>query len=267
MTEKELREKVVSIAKSYLGCKESDGSHKKIIDIYNSVTPLPVGYKVKYTDHWCATTITTIGIKAGLSDIILRECSCQRMIELYKKAGRWIENDAYTPQKGDIIFYDWDDSGTGDNKGHSDHVGIVAEVNGTSLKIIEGNMDDAVGYRNIKVNGKYIRGYGIPNYASKATSTSASSNKTTSSKVKVSVAKYFSESIAGTYKATTGLNLRSGAGKTKKNVVLTVISKGDTVNCYGYYNTFNGVKWYYVAYKDDKGETYLGYVSSKYLKK
>jgi len=265
MTEKELREKVVSIAKSYLGCKESDGSHKKIIDIYNSVTPLPSSYKVTYSDAWCATYVTAIGIKSGLSDIILKECSCQRMIALYKKAGRWIENDTYTPQKGDIIFYDWDDNGVGDNTGHSDHVGIVVEVNGTSLKIIEGNMDNAVGYRNIKVNGKYIRGYGIPNYASNATSTNT--NKTTSSKVKVDTAKHFSASIAGAYKATTGLNLRSGAGKTKKNVVLTVISEGDTVNCYGYYNTFNGVKWYYVAYKNKKGKTYLGYVLNKYFKK
>ena len=32
MTEKEIRSKVVEIAKGWLGCKESDGSHKKIID-------------------------------------------------------------------------------------------------------------------------------------------------------------------------------------------------------------------------------------------
>lgn len=31
MTEKEIRSKVVEIAKGWLGCKESDGSHKKII--------------------------------------------------------------------------------------------------------------------------------------------------------------------------------------------------------------------------------------------
>ena len=32
MTEKEIRSKVVEIAKGWIGCKESDGSHKKIID-------------------------------------------------------------------------------------------------------------------------------------------------------------------------------------------------------------------------------------------
>ena len=171
MNENDLRKKVISIATDFIGFNESDGSHKKIIDIYNNCTPVPSGYKVKYTDAWCATYVSAMGIKAGLEDIILRECSCNRMISLYKKAGRWIENDAYTPQTGDIIFYDWQDNGVGDNVGSSDHVGLVASVTGTNLKIIEGNISNSVGYRTLKINGKYIRGYGIPNYASKASST------------------------------------------------------------------------------------------------
>ena len=40
MTEQEQRQKIVSIAQSYIGCKESDGSHRKIIDLYNSHKPL-----------------------------------------------------------------------------------------------------------------------------------------------------------------------------------------------------------------------------------
>ena len=40
MTEKELRQSYVNAAVSYLGCKESNGSHKKIIDLYNSHKPL-----------------------------------------------------------------------------------------------------------------------------------------------------------------------------------------------------------------------------------
>ena len=52
MTEKELRAKVVLIAEKYLGCKESNGSHRKIIDLYNSHKPLARGYRVKYTDAW-----------------------------------------------------------------------------------------------------------------------------------------------------------------------------------------------------------------------
>ena len=100
MTEKEIRSKVVEIAKGWLGCKESDGSHKKIIDTYNACKPLPRSYAVKYTDAWCATFASAVGIKAGLTDIIPRECSCNQFIQLAKNMGIWVENDAYTPSAG-----------------------------------------------------------------------------------------------------------------------------------------------------------------------
>jgi len=35
---------------------------------------------------------------------------------------------------------DWNDDGKGDNKGHSDHVGIVEKVSGDMITVIEGNM-------------------------------------------------------------------------------------------------------------------------------
>ena len=83
MTELEVRKKFIQVAESYLGYNEEDGSHKVIVDIYNSQRPLPVGYKVTYTDEWCATYVTAMGMQAGLADIILPECGCQRMIKLY----------------------------------------------------------------------------------------------------------------------------------------------------------------------------------------
>lgn len=169
MTEKQLRENVVSIAKGWLGCKESNGSHKKIIDLYNAHKPLARGYKVKYTDAWCATYGSAVAIKAGLTDIIPTECGCEEQIKLFKKIGRWRENENYTPEVGDYIYYDWQDTGAGDNKGYSDHVGIVVSVINGIMIIIEGNIKDAVGYREIKVNAKCIRGFGLPDYASKAT--------------------------------------------------------------------------------------------------
>ena len=169
MTENQLRKKVVDTAVSYLGCNEANGSHKKIINLYNSHKPLARGYAVKYTDEWCATFVSAIAIKCGLTDIMPTECGCERMIDLYKKLGSWKESDAYVPDEGDVIFYDWDDSGAGDNKGGSDHVGIVAKVSGSTIKVIEGNKGEAVAYRTIAVNGRYIRGYGVPKYAKKAT--------------------------------------------------------------------------------------------------
>lgn len=155
---------IVKQAQAWIGRKESNGTHKAIIDIYNAHKPLARGYKVKYTDEWCATFVSAVAIKLGYTDIIPTECSCQKMIELFKKKGAWIENENRTPSAGDIIFYDWQDSGKGDNKGNSDHVGIVEKVSGGNITIIEGNYSSAVKRRTLKVNGKYIRGYGVPKY-------------------------------------------------------------------------------------------------------
>lgn len=156
--------KVVEQAKAWVGRKESDGSHKAIIDVYNAHKPLARGYKVTYTDAWCATFVSAVAIKLGYTEIIPTECSCTKMIDLFKKLGSWIENDAYKPNPGDILFYDWDDSGKGDNTGSSDHVGIVESISGNIITIIEGNYSDSVKRRTLGVNGRYIRGYGVPKY-------------------------------------------------------------------------------------------------------
>lgn len=168
MTENQLRSNVVSIMKGWLGWSEANGKHKKIVDIYNNHKPLARGYKVQYTDEWCATAVSAAFIKAGLTDIGFTECSCNRMIDLYKAKGRWEERDSYAPKIGDILMYDWQDNGIGDNVGSADHVGLVAAINGTRLTIIEGNKNESVSYRSINANGKYIRGYCLPDYASKA---------------------------------------------------------------------------------------------------
>lgn len=169
MTEKELRKKYIDVLVDWVGCKESDGSHKKIIDLYNTQKPLPVSYKVKYTDAWCATTVSAGAVAVGLVDIFPSECGCGRLIDKAKKMGIWVEDDAYIPNVGDWVLYDWEDNGVGDNKGNPDHVGAVVSVSGNTIKVVEGNKSNAVGYRNLAVNGKYIRGFVTPNFASKAT--------------------------------------------------------------------------------------------------
>lgn len=163
-----LASKVVEQAKAWLGRKESDGTHKEIIDVYNSHKPRARGYKMPYTDPWCATFVSAVAVKLGYTDIMPTECSCNKMIELYKKLGVWVENENRIPTPGDILFYDWEDDGKGDNKGRSDHVGIVEKVSGGNITIIEGNYSNSVKRRTLKVNGKYIRGYAVPKYDSEA---------------------------------------------------------------------------------------------------
>ena len=175
MTEQELRNKVVQTARGYLGSNEADGSHRKIIDGYNAHKPIARGYLVKYTDAWCATFVSFVGIVCGLTDIMPTECGCGAMIDLYRAKGRWQENDAYRPQPADIVMYDWDDNGVGDCTGYPEHVGIVEAVNGNTITVIEGNMSNKVGERALQVNGRYIRGYCLPDYASKAGSVPSAS--------------------------------------------------------------------------------------------
>ena len=164
MTELELRQKLVKTAQAYLGCKESDGSHRVIIDIYNSHKPLARGYAVTYTDAWCSTFVSAMSILCGLTEILPTECGCGKHIDLFRGLNSWVEADDYVPKAGDVIFYNWNDSGVGECTTGASHVGIVTSCDGRTITIIEGNISNAVGYRTLSVNGRYIRGFGVPKY-------------------------------------------------------------------------------------------------------
>lgn len=155
---------IVAQARAWIGCRESDGTHKEVIDVYNSHKPLARSYPLSYTDAWCAGFVSAVAIKCGATDIIPTEVSCSKMIDLCKKIGIYIEDESRAPCVGDIVFYDWEDDGNGDNKGTPNHVGIVSEVGSKTFEVIEGNKDNAVGVRTVEINGKYIRGYACPRY-------------------------------------------------------------------------------------------------------
>ena len=172
MTEAQAREKILNIERGWVGLQRANRSHAPIIDAYNSHVPLPRGYRVSYTDAYCATMQSAAAIKAGYTDIIPIECSCPRLIELAKGMGIWVEDDAYIPKPADIILYDWQD-GAGyaytDNQGAPDHVGMAESVSNGQQTIIEGNMaGGVVGRRTLPINGRFIRGYICPKYYKKA---------------------------------------------------------------------------------------------------
>lgn len=167
-TPKYSRETVVALARKYVGTKEGSAGHKAIVDAYNNwcaKNGYPRGYKVKYTDAWCATFVSAIGILCGYTQIIPVECGCPQMITLAKNMGSWVEKDGYIPTAGDVILYDWDDSGKGDDTGTPDHIGFVETISGKTMQIIEGNYKNAVGRRTMTVDGRYIRGYIVPAYS------------------------------------------------------------------------------------------------------
>lgn len=173
------RQAMVAKMKSWIGKNEVDGSFREIIDIYNSHTPRARGYKLQYSDEWCAGTVSAAAIATGNTNAVPLEVSCHYMIEGAKAKGIWVENDSYVPQGGDIILYDWQDSGIGDNTGNPDHVGVVEYTSGGIIHVIEGNNGEKVARRELSVNGRYIRGFIVPKYSNN-TAPSGGSNSTVS---------------------------------------------------------------------------------------
>lgn len=152
------RKEFVNQAKAWIGRKESDGSFKEIVDIFNSKSPMKKGYSVP----WCAEFVGAVAIKTNQKDVPIT-AGVKEMIAGFKAKKLFVEDDSFVPQPGDIIFFDWKDDGKGDDiNGHS-HVGIVEKVD-TKIHTIEGNKNDAVGTRTIDINGKYIRGFAVPKF-------------------------------------------------------------------------------------------------------
>ena len=165
------RQAVIDLVKSWEGKNEADGSHKSIVDIYNSYKgKLPRGVKMEYSWPWCACTWSALAIKLGYTDIMPIEISCPELITAAKKMGCWVENDAYVAKPGDAVLYDWQDIGVGDNTGNPDHIGIVIETHKDEgyFVVMEGNYSDSVKRRTLSINGRYIRGFITPKYTDNA---------------------------------------------------------------------------------------------------
>lgn len=165
------RETYVETAQKYIGVVGGTQAQHQIIDIYNSYGAAhgyPRGYKVQYSDAWCAVFVSAMAIKCGYTAIIPVECGCPQMISIAKSWGIWKESDTYKPEPGDLVLYDWQDSGTGDNTGTPDHIGIVEDVTGGYISVIEGNYNDRVQRRALAVGGRFIRGFICPKYTDSA---------------------------------------------------------------------------------------------------
>lgn len=135
-----------NFAKLYVGIKQGSKKHKEIVDGYNTIKPLPRGYKVKYTDSWCATFVSYVLLRCKCKHKIY-ECSAERM---RRNAQKYIITDQTKGKANDIIFYDWD-------LNHwCDHVGIIARTTKSSYVVIEGNKSKQVGVRTISKQSKLI---------------------------------------------------------------------------------------------------------------
>lgn len=157
---------LVKEAERYLGWSEPTGDDF-FINLYNDYTG--AGFPTNVA--WCAIYDTVIARLKGVStDVIPNFADCDAGVRWFKNKGRWenskSQGGSYTPKRNDVIFYS-----NKHTQKDSTHVGYVVSVNGSTLKAIEGNKSDAVGYRSINLSDPYIIGYGrVADYLSDAPS-------------------------------------------------------------------------------------------------
>ena len=157
------RDRVLAAAAAMVGVKGGSAEHHRLVNDYNSVRPLPVGYAVKNSDDWCDIFTTVIFQREGLSDLIGRECGVERHIHIFKRLGIWNEDGNSTPKAGDIITFNWDKD-TQQNDGWADHIGIVEKVENGIIHTIEGNSNDEVKRNTYRIGHGNIRGFASPRY-------------------------------------------------------------------------------------------------------
>ena len=134
---------IVDIAREYLGTGKSGIA--AIMDYYNrEVFPLVEPsrkYRIQPNDDWCMCFASVVAHKAGIKRFPW-EVSTYYALQLLKARG-----DAFTrpheAMRGDLVFFDWNGSGT------PNHVGFVVSVGDGSVVTIEGNQRGTVGTRTV----------------------------------------------------------------------------------------------------------------------
>ncbi len=120
---------------------------------------------------WCAAFIVWCARQAGIDNSIIRNTGWATADDLgVTYRGRPADRSSgidYTPQRGDIIIFDWSSNGytyKSPASNYGDHVGIVEKVENGYVYTIEGNSSGAVRRRSYPLSSGNIKGYGVPNY-------------------------------------------------------------------------------------------------------
>ena len=108
--------------------------------------------------EWCACFVSWVANQAGIDETIIPKFSLVSTgVNFFKATGAW-QDKGYSPQPGDIIFFDWE------NDGKPNHVGIVEKVENDEVYTIEGNSNDECKEKNYSISSNLIFGYGVPTY-------------------------------------------------------------------------------------------------------
>ena len=116
--------------------------------------------------EWCACFVSWCANECGYISVgvIPKFAACRNAVVWFQERGLW-KDASYTPKKGDLIFFDWDNkSGSGSQDGIADHVGIVEKAADNKIYTIEGNSGDKCAQRSYDIGYYELLGFGIPQY-------------------------------------------------------------------------------------------------------
>ena len=137
---------------SYNNVRENSNEHRHIVDTYNRIKPLPVGYKVSYTDSWCAVFVSFC-FRVFFPDVMVAKIKEMYIQKLHINGKKSMTG--YKPKSGDVIFYRF-------HVGRIDHIGIIINATPVSMLVIEGNYSNSVKIREVKYDNPHIYGYFEP---------------------------------------------------------------------------------------------------------
>ncbi len=107
--------------------------------------------------EWCACFVSWCADQCGYIDagLLPKFAACTSQgVPWFQERGQWQDN-TYTPNPGDLIFFNWDQDEW------IDHVGIVEKVENGRIYTIEGNSGNACEQNSYPLGDSQIYGYGI----------------------------------------------------------------------------------------------------------
>ena len=151
---------IVAVAVQEIGYHEGAGNHTKYA-VYTGTDGL----------SWCHAFVSWCANECGFieSNIIPKTAACETGRQWFIHKQQYQKAGSYTPQEGDIIYFD--KGGVGE----SHHVGIVEYVENGIVHTIEGNKNNQVMRGHYELTYKGIMGYGTPDYPDEGLTSSTAS--------------------------------------------------------------------------------------------
>ena len=153
---------LLAIAKAEIGTKEYPPGSNQVK--YNNWM-----YGRNASEPWCASFVSWCFKGTGL---VPKTASCLNMLEWFERRGQIVKE----PKPGDIVFFHYST-----NARRTNHVGIVAGVDGKIIKTIEGNTsvssNDNGGCVMARSRNKNIVAYARPKYSDNGTTPSIINKK------------------------------------------------------------------------------------------